>query len=417
MAIVLSLAVFAACSGALTAKVYPPEETRFVADVVPEVEELRGLEFKRPVPVSFIDDDRARAHVLERLEGFQRLDQLQEVTRAYELLGLLPPGTDMLEIYLEAMREQAGGFYDPASGSFYLLDDMPPELGPMIAAHELTHALEDQHFDLDGRLREVMHDDDRLLARAAVHEGSAVLLMTVYLTRGAMSGEIDGARMMAFAQAEVEKTESLATMPAVLLRQMLAPYTLGASFMARGETLAMVTTGFPVADANTVYERPPLSSEQILHPEKYWDADLLDSPCVVSFEGAGGLLGRRWRKIQEGVLGELTIGLMVGAPTPADFQDVALYDAGVWTNDEAAGWDGDRWELWARGDAAVVLLSTVWDSPKDAEEFAAALQPDAGMLWERKGERVAILAGDAGAKASAILRRLLAATCTFDLKP
>ncbi len=417
LAFVLTFMALAGLSGTLTAKVYPPDETAFVAEVVTEVEELRGLKFKRPVPVSIIDDDRARVHVLERLERFQRLDQLGQVTTAYELLGLLSPGTDMLEIYLEAMREQAGGFYDPASGSFYLLDDMPPELGPMIAAHELTHALEDQHFDLDRRLREVMHDDDRLLARAAVHEGSAVLLMTVYLTRGAMSGAIDGAKMMAFAQAEVEKTESLATMPAVLLRQMLAPYTLGASFLARGKTLAMVAAGFPVADANTVYESPPLSSEQILHPEKYWDGDSLDPPRAVSFEGAGKLLGRRWRKIQEGVLGELTIGLLVGAPTPADFQDVTLYEGGAWTNDEAAGWDGDRWELWVRGQDAVVLLSTVWDSPEDAEEFAAALRSDSGLLWKREGECVSILAGDAGEKSGAVLNRLLEATCASDPKP
>jgi hypothetical protein len=117
------------------------------------------------------------------------------------------------------------------------------------------------------------------------------------------------------------------------------------------------------------------------------------------------------------VLGELTIGLMVGAFTPANFQDLALYDGEKWTNDEAAGWDGDRWEMWVRGQSAVVLLSTVWDSPRDAEEFAAALQPDAGLVWKRAGERVAILAGDAGSKEGAILDRLLKATCTSGLEP
>jgi hypothetical protein len=415
--IVLSLVLFAAFSGAPTAKVYPPDETNFVDDLIPKVEELRGLEFKRPVPVNIIDDDLARAHVLARLESFQRLDQLRVLTRAYELLGLLPPETDVLEIYLEAMREQAGGFYDPATGSFYLLDDMPSALGPMIAAHELTHALEDQHFDLDGRLREVVHDDDRLLARAAVHEGSAVLLMTVYLTRGALGGEFDAPEMMAFAQAEVEKSETLTTMPAVLLRQMLAPYILGASFLARGEPLKSVAGNFPIADVNAAYEQPPVSSEQILHPEKYWDADRLDRPRAVSLDNAGKLLGRRWRRIQEGVLGELTLGLMVGAPTPADFENVGVYDGGAWTNEEAEGWDGDRWELWMREQDAVVLLSTVWDSPADAEEFATALQQDGGLAWERQGDRVVVLAGEAGAKSEEVLRRMLEAACASELKP
>jgi hypothetical protein len=330
------------------------------------------------------------------------------MSKAYQLLGLLPEGTDILELYLDALREQAGGFYDPASRSYYLLDDMPPELGPMIAAHELTHALEDQHFSLDDRLRAVMHDDDQLFALSAVHEGSAMLLMLAYITRAALNGEIDPAALTAYADSEASKATALNAMPAVLLRQLLAPYALGASFLARGNMLAAAAKGYPVDDINRVYADTPLSSEQIMHPAKYWDAEKRDAPQTVNLDEAGKALGRHWSKRLEGVLGEMTLGVMAGAPTPELLDGLTMQIGAEWTNDAAMGWGGDRYELWVRGDSALVLLGTIWDSDADAGEFAAALEADAGLSWKLSGNRVAVVAGHAGKKSGLLLDLILA---------
>jgi hypothetical protein len=78
-----------------------------------------------------------------------------------------------------------------------------------------------------------------------------------------------------------------------------------------------------------------------------------------------------------------------------------------WTNEAAAGWDGDRWELWRRKDSTLVLLSTVWDSPRDAREFADALDGGAGFESRIRDDRVAIVTGDAGDHADALLDLLL----------
>jgi len=292
------------------------EAARFIDKIAPVVEELRGLEFKRPVPVEIVDEEGALAYMIQRIESFQTRQEIDDSARAYELLGLLPEGTDILALYLETMSEEAGGFYDPASGSYYLLDDVSADMGPMVAAHELTHALEDQHFSLDDRLTAVMDDDDQLFARSAVHEGSATLLMFAYMARAALNGEIDPDALAAYAESEASKANMLDELPDTLLRQLIAPYTLGASFLARGNMIAAVAKGYPVDDIDQTYADAPLSSEQIMHPFKYWNFKKRDEPLRLNFDEAGKALGPRWSMRLDGVLGEMTLGVMVGAPTP-----------------------------------------------------------------------------------------------------
>jgi hypothetical protein len=330
--------------------------------------------------------------------------------RAYEVLGLLPPGYDVLEALLGALEEQAGGFYDPSRKSFYLLDDIPSGLAEVITAHELTHALEDQHFDLDRRLHDSVADDDKVFAVSAVHEGSATLLMAAYAADQMAKGEFDPAAMLEFAQSEAAQAEVLMGLPPVLRRQFLAPYVLGASFVAGGDLLGALAGAFPVDHANRVYEDGPLSSEQILHPDKYWKAELRDEPASVSLGDAGSVLGRKWTRRSTGVLGEITLGVLIGAPTPEDPQSLAIYDGKSWTNVAATGWDGDRWELWTRRDDAIVLLATVWDRPEDADEFVQALPERGDLAWEHAGTRVAVVAGDAGKKTPRLLQRILEAS-------
>ena len=137
-------------------------------------------------------------------------DQLAVSQDAYRLLGLWPAEVDILDVLLEAMEEQAGGFYDPRQRSFYLLDDMPAAAAGMLIAHELTHALEDQYFDLDGRLRESLGDDDRALALSAVHEGSATLLMTIYSLEESARGHADPAGMDGLGQSGAGQGKVLA---------------------------------------------------------------------------------------------------------------------------------------------------------------------------------------------------------------
>lgn len=367
-----------------------------VGRVVPEVESLRGLSFKERVKVAVLDHAAARRHMIRRLDTFAPAERLRTAQRAAELLGLLPPDMDLRKTIVKVMDEQAGGFYDPERRAYYLLDDIPAGLAPLITAHELTHALEDQHFDLDGRMRAVLDDDDRLFALGAVAEGSATLLMLTYGSRAAP----DGSRRLDHLQALAgSDSEQLGRLPPLLQRQLLGPYVLGAQFLMKG-TAFDPSQGYPAAAVDQAYLRMPQSSEQVLHPEKYWDGERPDEPRRVDLAGAGGELGRGWQLKDRGVLGELVIALLVGAGTSEE-------PGASWTNAAATGWGGDRWELWVKPPAAALLLLTVWDSPEDAREFAEALPVRRNFQAEFDADRVAIVAGDVGDKAPRLLARML----------
>jgi len=387
-----------------TDRITPELARRVIDEVSLEVSELRGLEFTRPVDVEVVDDDEARAHVLRRVESFNAAEAVEQTDRVYKLLGLLPPDADTMEALLGALREQAAGFYDPERGVFYLLDDLPAAAVEVVAAHELTHALEDQHFDLDRGLREVIDDDDRLFARGAVHEGSATLVMTLVATRAILDGRADASALAALEG--MAGGDALAGLPPVLLRQFLAPYVLGPGFITHGRPATALASGYPTADAERLYADPPESSEQILHPEKYWDPERLDPPRTVSLGDAGRKLGGKWQREGSGVLGELTLASLVERDTQPGLESLIVGGASAWTNPAVSGWDGDRWELWRRGNDHALLLLTVWDSESDAREFAAALPTGHGLTWKQAGDRVAIVAGPVGRRASRLLDAL-----------
>lgn len=394
-----------AVSVASETKIDPAEAKTQAAAIVKQIEELRGLKFKQPVPVEVIDDDRAREYMLARLDRFGIRSQMNVTGEAYRMLGLLPEGVDLVESMLDVMRDQAGGFYDPDRKTFYLLDDMPPILAPMIIAHELTHALEDQHFDLDGRLKKALADDDRLFAIGAVHEGSAMVVMTQFTARQLMTGKTTPADLAAQAEAQAGQQEMLKGLPQVLTRQLLGPYLLGASFLTRGNLMQAATGGYPVEDAARAFASGPVSSEQVLHPEKFWDPGQRDDPREVSLSGTGEALGKRWKLAAEGVLGELVLGVLVGAEVPSEAQTM-LGGSAAWTNQAAAGWGGDRWQLWKRGNKAVALAVIEWDSETDAGEFVEALPEDRGFEVISQGTRVVLVAGDAGKKRAALVKAL-----------
>lgn len=367
------------------------------------MEDLRGLRFDHDVPVRVVDAATARRHMLRRLEQFESAERLERVQRAYALLGLLPPEANLLESLLEALEQQVGGYYDPEADAFYLLDDIPRALAPAVAAHELTHALEDQHYGLDRRLRRVENDDDRLFALGALHEGSASLLMGAFVARRTLEGRAEPGALAALADAGEGSLDGL---PPVLVRQLVGPYVLGAEFLARGDPFATVARGFPVEDAARAYADSPTSSEQILHPEKYWDPARRDEPRRVAPSRAGRALGRRWKRCADGVLGELSLGVLVGAETPLDG---AMAGSGaLWSHPATSGWDGDRWELWTRRGDSIALLTTVWDSELDAQEFAAAIGSAGKLRCRVRGDRVAVLAGPLPAhSADKVLKRML----------
>jgi hypothetical protein len=384
-----------------------PDQAALIRQVAADVERIRGLKFARPVPMEVVGDAETRKHALQRLEDLQAKEALDAELTVYRLLGLVPAEGDVLESVLGALEEQVGAFYDPKRETFFLLDDMPQGMAPALMAHELTHALEDQTFDLDARLRASKDDEDLSFAVSAVHEGSATLVMTLYAAEGLKSGKVRAEDLQAFSKTEAGRGDRLAALPPVLYRQLIGSYVLGTNFLTRGRGPEAIEK-FPVGDVRRAFKDGPTSSEQILHPERYWERR--DDPRPVALGTAGRALGEAWTRATDGTLGELVLAALVGAPTPGDFATAWAVGPRGWTNAAATGWGGDRWELWRRRTDVAVLVGTVWDTEKDAQEFAAALGQGPTFAFRCRGKAVAIVAGVPSASAGPILEEVLQAT-------
>ncbi len=375
--------------------------------IIPAVEEIRGLRFRQPVKAKVVTAEEVRRYAVERLARFYPDRDLEVFRKAYELLGLVEPGEDLKRRLLDALEEQVAGFYDPATKTFYLLNRIPSGMAGVLMTHELTHALDDQHFDLDARIERFRGDEDLSFALGAVHEGCASLVMALYVAREIASGVLEAGDVAAMARLEGQRTEKLKALPAVFRRELLAGYMLGVSFLLRGKPESLLG-GFPVRDAERAFREGPVSSEQILHPEKFWDPARRDDPRKVSLPDASRVLGRGWTLAGGDTLGELALGALVGAPAEPSPEDAAAaMDGSRWTSAAAAGWGGDRWQLWTSGSSAVLLLKTLWDTPADAEEFERALPRRADLSSQRRGSTVAIVAGGTGPPAAKLLTRLL----------
>jgi hypothetical protein len=381
-----------AAAAALTGE----EAEALVRELVPRVEEIRGLKFKRPVPVKIVDAAAARAHFEARLKKFWPEAELRLEQRAYEQLGLLPPGLDLAAVLLDTVAEQAAGYYDPEQDTFFILSAMPKAMAPAIIVHELTHALDDQHYGIDALLAAAQADSDRGMALGSVVEGSGTLVMSGYLVKEVMAGRLSMATLQEIQQSEASKAEKLAKTPELLQRQLIAPYLLGQSFLLRGD-LKRLAGGVVAEDIDRVFRTPVLSSEQILHPAKYWDASHADAPRVPPLPDLSRQLGPGFSLAAKNTLGELMMALLVSAK-PIDLSSAQAMLSAEWTSDASRGWGGDAFHHYVDGGKAVTVLASYWDSDADAGEFAAAAKARGRRAWRYK-DAVVIVAGDAEERA------------------
>jgi hypothetical protein len=228
-------------------------------------------------------------------------------------------------------------------------------LEKVVFAHEYDHALQDQNFGLENLDLESVGRGDTMLAHQAVAEGDATLLMTVWAQSNLTTEELI---QLAQAASDPEAAQTLAEMPDILKETLTFPYTNGLQLVVAAQAAA---GGWKGVDA--LYEKPPASTEQVLHPDKYTAGE---APIAVSFpKDLAARLGSGWTVAMEDTLGEFQLGVWLKSAGAV---------ASATATTAAAGWGGDRVVLVANGDRAGAVLDTRWDSPADAAEFAAAAQ-------------------------------------------
>jgi len=347
-----------------------------VDSILPEVARLRGRKFKHPVPAGVQTPDGFMEYAQGEFEE-EGLDKIRALGVAYGLLGLMEPGRDLHKTISDLLRGQVGGYYDPKTKKFYMISTFNKGImAEIIMSHELTHALDDQYYDLQKMVDKVKDDSDREFAVRAVVEGSGTSLMSLYAIKvlPARMGSMGAEEAAEMQKMMAEQTESLADVPPYLVITLALPYLEGNKFLVRNSSTLKAMSMVPSNDdLDRAFRHPPLSSEQILHFEKYWDPARRDDPTTVRLPDLSKELGDGWEMATSDTLGELGAFFLTADSIP-DMASAAGQISGVFTNKASSGWDGDLFQLY-RGpdDAALVVWASVWDTRKDRDEFAKAL--------------------------------------------
>jgi hypothetical protein len=354
-----------------------------VATIARRVEDLRDLRYRRIPAPQRVSGAQARRDGLTDYDASEPERVRAAEEEVLERLGLVPAGTSLRKLTASLYGEGVAGYYDPRSKRLKVVAGAATStraLTETVIAHELTHALEDQHYGLndDGP----SEGDDRALAHLALIEGTATEIMTRYGERWIPPGEL-------LASAIGSAFAPTGDLPPFVEAQTVFPYVGGRQFVEyllrrAGDRWALVD------DAERL--RPPASTEQILHPERYLRAD---QPKPVRLR-AGRALGAGWRRVRAGTWGEYAT------------RELLADGGGSGAEAAAAGWGGDRWELWrsrplrAGGCPApcraadVLVLRWRWDTPRDQRQFAARLRVWRASVRARLGAGLATATGPRG---------------------
>jgi hypothetical protein len=264
-------------------------------EVLQQVSEITGLKLLAPVKKTLRSRDEIRAYVIREMDEEKKPAERYAEARSAEAFGLLPKGFDLDNFMIDLLTEQIAGLYDPKAREFYIADWIPLEDQRMVMAHELTHALQDQHFQIEAWEKAARPNDDAELAREAVLEGSAMAAMMDYLLKGTGHSVEDLPIDPSMFAGDMSKSPKLQEAPPFLKDAMIFPYFGGLTF----STAILKPAGWNGLSA--VFGKPPLSTQQIMHPALYKSGQ---APAQVTIPSFGKLLGPEWTKIDENVMGE-----------------------------------------------------------------------------------------------------------------
>lgn len=369
--------MLAAAALALCAAAAPPQDKWTQADleresraIEPEVARLRGESFARPVAVRIATRDDLLAYIRQRMAKTETPEKIAADSDVAKLLAVVPADLDLVAAAERMYEAQVAGFYDPDDDSFSLMDSMPRGVARAIMAHEFVHALDDQLFDIDLKLEAVGLDTDAQLALYAVVEGSATAAGNRWLFDNMSKLSPDD-----LAEVQALQERGLGDAPTWMWKPMLGAYLQGCAFLQRTDAWLTAQLGSVAKDdVRRAFEAPPRSTEQVLHPAKYWDDAQRDEPRKVRFDAAE--LAEGWSIAREDTLGEFMIAVLVTPPgerAALDTTNQAALLGLAFTNTVASGWGGDRLAVLRKDGARVLRWVTVWDSERDAAEFYGAM--------------------------------------------
>ena len=394
----LPMLFFCALASPVVAQQPAPTEVEDKADsahlmedadrIAAQVVNIRGLPLLRVMKKGVKTREALRATLLEKI-ALEYTDQtLKDEADVLKALGVFAQDVQYKALILDVLTEQIAGFYDPKGKELYIMQGLPAALQRSTMAHEIFHVIQDQHFDILGMQQpfKSSENSDFQLARSALLEGDATVLMmdfSLYESKTLPKSDARSVVDMPFIKSSLKAMNSqnlsameslanakkgktpekgaMARAPRFIKQLLMFPYIGGLRFVVHARQ------GRTWPDINKMYAQAPVSTEQILHPERYFAGDepvSLDVMPIV--EGS--------TKIYDNVMGELQMKLMLQTQT-LDPVSSGAKPISIDVEQATTGWDGDRLMGFrdAQGNVSTVHVS-VWDSAREASEYYNAMK-------------------------------------------
>jgi hypothetical protein len=314
------------------------------------VVKLRELPLVKPVVFTALSEACLRADLLQSQAQETPSSESLADQKLLAALGLIPEDMNLEETVTNVLTEQIAGSYDTKGKDITVIKGkgLGGVIGAVTMAHEITHALQDQNFNLDKPpLENKAYNGDNDLAIQSLVEGDATSTMTDYGGKYVTLSELANQNM---SSSEVSSSQ-LDQAPVYIRRSLLFPYEEGLTFVralkqASGES-----------DVDRAFRDPPLSTEQIMHPEKYFLQR--DNPIPVPLPDISADLGKGWKLINSDTMGEFDVSVW--------FEQ---YGGLLASKDVADGWGGNTIQYYqGPGKSYALVNDFVWDTPLDARQF------------------------------------------------
>jgi len=337
---------------------------REIGRYVSELSSITGLRVKKTVRYEQIDRARVNEYLKERVKEAVEPEQIRAEEITLKKFGFVPMDFNLEKSTVDLLTEQAAAFYDFRKKRLFLTNWTSSSMTETALVHELAHALADQHFNLEKFTRGAGESDDSALARISVMEGQASWLMSEVIARErgeTLIGHPDLARMVVkAAEGNGSGYPVFDASPLYMRETLIFPYTSGMLF----QQAVVDREGKP--GFSRVFREPPVSTQQILHPEMYYDRVQPTRPKLPEAPVRKG-----WKTLAKGMVGELDHSILLRK---------AKADSGLATH-----WRGGVYEvLEDKAKTRTILLYAVdWDTADSATQYFEAYRRVLAAKWSR----------------------------------
>jgi hypothetical protein len=342
---------------------------RSVDEILKFVSERTGLPIKSQVKRQLNSREELEKYINARMAEDEDAQRLKRSGVVLKKFGLLPADFNIETYIVQLYREQVAGYYDPRTKTVYLLDWVDPELQKPVLAHELTHALQDQNFDLmrwadwnsqrkPGSLTEEVASDEDRAARQSVMEGQAMVMLLEY-TLAPMGRTLSDSPMMVDAikagMLDAPDSPVFSAAPLYLREALTFPYRYGLDF----ERVLLDKRGKDFA-FKQAFRNPPNDTRQIMMPDAYLAGERVPHIQVIDF---GKIFGADYERYDLGSIGQFDT--MVMLKTYAS-EAVSLRLSPQWRG----GYYYAAQKKGTRPDEIAVVYVSRWADQGSAQEFA-----------------------------------------------